>query len=232
MCTYVASASDAETGGEMTNYQKISKSSPAYAIIINNQKFDKENDSRNGSEKDVKSIQQLKKLNIHFEHTLTDLTADEMVGALKYLATKDPNSVTTPDNGKGALKLLNTPEEVIKSYKNIDQMIGGLKSQKSCLKSFENYSCLMVFILTHGSQGGVLMGRDFSETTVEKLAEIFNSEQCKDLKEMPKMFFIQACRGENLEMKTDQSGDQDRNNDNDDENTCKFPIAIKECIIF
>ena len=84
----------------MTNYQKIAKGSPAYAIVINNQKFDKESENRNGSEKDVKSIEGLKKLNICFEHILTDLTAGEMVGALKYLATKDPKCVSTLDNGK------------------------------------------------------------------------------------------------------------------------------------
>ena len=110
MYAYIAT-SDADTGGEMTSYQKIAKDTPVYAIIINNQKFDKESENRNGSEKDVKSIESLKKLNIRFEHTLTDLTAGEMVGALKYLATKDPDSVSTLDNGKGALKLLNTSEE-------------------------------------------------------------------------------------------------------------------------
>ena len=214
--------SDADTGGEMTNYQKITKGSPAYAIIINNQKFGKQN--RDGSEKDVKSIKRLKQININVEHTLTDLTAGEMIGALKYLATKDPESVSTLDNGIGALKLLNTSEEDIKSYKNVEQMKGALiKSKKNRPKSFEKFSCLMVFILTHGSQGGVLKGQGSTDTTVKDLAEIFNSEQCEDLRNKPKLFFIQACRGVSVdEMKFDESGDQDRNNDKDDETTCKL----------
>ena len=188
--------SDADTGGEMTNYQKIAKNYPAYAIIINNQKFEKESNNRGGSEKDVKIIKQLKQINISIEHTLTDLTAEEMVGALKYLATKNPNSVSTLDNGKGALKLLKIPEEEIESYKNIDEIKGGLRSQKKCLKSFEKFSCLMVFILTHGSPGGILKGQDFSNTTVEELAEIFNSEQCEELQKKPKIFLYKPAEAE------------------------------------
>ena len=220
MHTYVVTSDD--TGGEMTNYKKIAEGSPAYAIIINNQKFSKGN--RDGSEKDVKSIKQLKQINISVEHTLTDLTADEMVGALKYLATKDPESVSTLDNGKGALKLLNTSKEEINCYENIEQIKGGLKGKKNHLKGFERFSCLMVFILTHGSEGGVLKGRDSTETHVEELAKIFNSEQCEDLRNKPKLFFIQACRGGSVdEMGFDHSGDQeDRNNDKDDGTTCKF----------
>ena len=211
----------------MTNYQKITKALPAYGIIINNQQFDKES-YRYGSEKDVNSItKQLKSLHIYFEHTLTDLTADEMVGALKFLATKDPDSLLTEGNGKGALKLFKASEKDIKSLRNTDEIRGSLKTQKNPLKGFENYSCLMVFILTHGSQDGKLLGRDSSTTTVKELAEIFNSEKCKDLRGKPKIFFIQACRGKNLdEMKADDSRDQDSDEDKEDGTTCKLSTYV------
>ena len=185
-------------------YPKINKKSQAYAIIINNQHFDNEDLNRDGSEKDEKSIKKLKSLNISFKHVLNDLTAEEMVGALKFLATKDSTKLSTVDNGKGALKLLNVPEERIKEYKTIEEIRGALKLYK--LESFENYSCLMVFILTHGSKGGVLKGRDSNDTTVEELSEIFNCKECEDLKGKPKIFFIQACRGEN-EMRVDSEND-------------------------
>ena len=212
-------------GGEMMNYIKISKNFPAYGVIINNQKF--ETDNRKGSEKDVKSIQQLKKLNVSFEHSLTDLTAEEMVGALKFLATKDPDSISTTNNGKGALKLLKKSEENIKEYKNLDEIKGCLKSDKCHLKSFEKYSCLIVFILTHGSDNGVLKGVDSKDTTVEQLSEIFNSEQCKHLRNKPKIFCIQACRGGNIdEVKADQSGNENYSSDKDIGTTCKLPLSI------
>ena len=221
---YIAVSDDA--GAKMMDYQKITKTLPAYAIIINNQKFDEESQNRDGSEKDVKSIKQLKPINISVEHILTDLSAEEMVGALKFLATKDPNSIDTPGHGAGALKLLNTPEKDIKSYTNIDEIKGAVKTKKGCLKSFENYSCLMVFILTHGSGDGVLIGRKSTDTTtVKELSEIFNSKQCKDLEKKPKIFFIQACRGSDLDdMKADQGGHQDYD---DDGKTCKLPMSSK-----
>ena len=214
-----------DAGVEMMDYSKITKSLPAYAIIINNQNFDKESKNRDGSEKDVKRIKELKKVNIKVEHTLTDLTAEEMVGALKFLATQDPGSISTTGHGEGALKLLNISEEDIKSYTNIDEIRGALKNSKGFLKGFANHSCLMVFILTHGSDDGVLRGRDSTtKTTVKELSEIFNSKQCKDLKEKPKLFFIQACRGSGL----DEDGDQDHD---DDGTTCKFPMGSKVILI-
>ena len=105
---HIATSDTDILGGEMKIYQKISKKRPAYGVIINNQNFDKEGGNREGSEKDVKSIKQLKKLNIKFEHTLTDLTADEMEGALKFLATKDPDSLDQSKlgHGRGALMSL------------------------------------------------------------------------------------------------------------------------------
>lgn len=211
----------------MKDYHKISKSLPAYAVIINNQKFDKEIENRDGSEKDVESIKKLKEININVEHTLTDLTAEEMVGALQFLATQDPDGISTKGHGEGALKLLDTSEEDIKACTNIDEIKGGVKAKKSVLKGFKNYSCLMVFILTHGSDDGVLKGRNSSYTdsytTVKELSEIFNSKQCEELKKIPKLFFIQACRGSEV-MTADQGGDQGGN-------ACKFPMGSKAVIL-
>ena len=76
----------------MTEYSKIQKKLPAYAVIINNQKFGKEGD-REGSDKDVAKLLELQDLNISFEHILTDLTAKEVIGALKFLATRNPEDV-------------------------------------------------------------------------------------------------------------------------------------------
>lgn len=206
----------------MMDYPKINKKCPAYAIIINNQYFVKTSANRDGSDKDVKSIKQLKSLNISFEHTLTDLTADEMVGALTFLATKDSETISIPGHGIGALKLLNFSKEQIEKVKgSVEKMKGILDTSGGKLKSFHSYSCLMVFILTHGSNDGVLKGRDLNEIPVEKLSEIFNSERCKDLAGKPKIFFIQACRGANLdELKADDDANND--DDKDDQVTCKL----------
>lgn len=193
---------------EMMVYPKINEKLPAYAVIINNQNFHDRTKNRSGSEKDVQILKQLDKLNISFEHTLTDLTADEMVGALTFLANKNPE-VPDMGTGIGALKLLNLSEEDIKELKNTDEIKGILRINRKSLKSFNNYSCLMVFILTHGSDDGALVGIDSKPTTVENLSKIFYSEQCKELESKPKIFVIQACRGKQTDVQTDQIGDKD-----------------------
>ena len=214
---FLIAASD--SGAEMTDYSKISKAMPAYAVIINNKEFDKSS-KREGSDKDEKSIKQLKSLNVFVKHTLKDLTADEMVGALKFLATKDPDNLTSVGNGRGALKLLNTAEGKMKKFDTIEKIRGGLIGTDN-LESFEDYSCLMVFIMTHGSNNGILAGRDSSETTVDKLAAVFNSEQCKELAGKPKIFIIQACRGGEVdEMRAD---DYKSDDNKDDQISCKLP---------
>ena len=200
----------------MTEYSKIQKKLPAYAVIINNQKFGKEGD-REGADKDVDKLLELKGLNISFEHVLTDLTAKEIIGALKFLATRNPRDIHSEENGKGALKLLEFSEEDIKELENIGEMRGALKTKK--LQKFDKFSCLMVFLLTHGSKDDELVCLNSTTTTVEELSEIFNSENCQDLKGMPKIFFIQACRGEH-QMEADQPND--KGDKKGDKTKCKY----------
>ncbi|KAK3103955.1 hypothetical protein FSP39_023225 [Pinctada imbricata] len=50
----------------------------------------------------------------------------------------------------------------------------------------------------HG-RGNSLIGSDCSEISVEAVREIFRIEKCPSLSGKPKIFFIQACNGQNLE---------------------------------
>ena len=213
----------------MTEYSKIQKKLPAYAVIINNQKFGKEGD-REGADKDVTKLLELQDLNISFEHVLTDLTAEEIIGALKFLATRNLEDIHSEENGKGALKLFKKfSEERIKEFKNIDQMKGALIGND--LRKFDDFSCLMVFLLTHGSKDDELVCLNSTTTTVEELSEIFNSENCQDLKGMPKIFFMQACRGEH-QMEADQPND--KGDKKGDKTKCKYlntyNILVSQCI--
>ena len=214
---------DADTDPEMMTYPKIQETKPAYAVIINNQKFDDKKLDRKGAKKDVDKLRELDKMNIKLEHVLTDLTAGEMVGALTFLATRD---ASTEENQKGALKLLNIPEKKLQKFNTFQKLEGYLPGvAQSQLKGFDDYSCLMVFILTHGSDDGILLGKDSSTTTVKDLAKIFNSKQCEDLKGKPKMFFIQACRGGDT-LEADDTVGKDHDNDDDREDnhiSCKLP---------
>ena len=61
---------------------------------------------------------------------------------------------------------------------------------------YRQYDCLLVAILTHGVQGK-LYGTDGEKIPVEDLTTLFNGDQCPSLIDKPKIFFLQACRGEN-----------------------------------
>ena len=218
----------------MEKYRKIQKKSPAYGIIINNQSYGGEGD-REGAEKDVEKLQLLKGLNISIEHVLTDFTAQEIIEALRFLATKKADDISSKENGIGALKLLNFSKDDIEEYKEIAEIKVALKTAlKSALKygklhNFAEYSCLMVFISTHGSKDDELVCLEGSTTTVEELSEIFNGENCKDLQGMPKMFFVQACRGEGL-MVADQPSNEEEKEKKVVKTKCKFLyIPIHKC---
>ncbi|CAB3368663.1 Hypothetical predicted protein [Cloeon dipterum] len=60
--------------------------------------------------------------------------------------------------------------------------------------------CLVVAVLTHGSKGE-LYARDHTYDA-EKLWLNFTADRCPSLAGKPKIFFVQACRGDNLDSGT------------------------------
>lgn len=60
-----------------------------------------------------------------------------------------------------------------------------------------NSDCLVVVVMTHGEQG-VLYARD-NKYNVDSLWRPFIGKACPSLIGKPKMFFIQACRGEQFD---------------------------------
>ena len=129
-------------------------------------------------------------IDIH-EYTLRDLKADEITGAFKMLAWHDPESLNDAEID-GALKLFGgdqeralSPSEKKKSlkYKQID---------------FTHYSCFMAFIMSHGDECGIA-GKDYNEgkntVKVVALSSYFTPNKCEGLRNKPKIFFTQACRG-------------------------------------
>ena len=63
---------------------------------------------------------------------------------------------------------------------------------------YQSYDCLMVAILTHGVEGK-LYGTDGKLIPVQDLITLFNGNQCPLLVGKPKIFFLQACRGESCD---------------------------------
>ncbi|XP_057317117.1 caspase-7-like isoform X2 [Hydractinia symbiolongicarpus] len=60
----------------------------------------------------------------------------------------------------------------------------------------ENYDCFVCCILSHGFDGGVY-GNDGRKVKLADIKTIFEGNNCPKLFQKPKLFFIQACQGEN-----------------------------------
>ncbi|XP_070247661.1 caspase-14-like [Myotis yumanensis] len=59
----------------------------------------------------------------------------------------------------------------------------------------DEISCCLVTLMSHGEKG-YLKIRDDERVSLEEIFEMFNNKNCPALKEKPKIFIIQACRGE------------------------------------
>ncbi|XP_012674341.2 caspase-3-like isoform X1 [Clupea harengus] len=59
-------------------------------------------------------------------------------------------------------------------------------------------SCFVCVLLSHGEQG-LLMGADGAHISIRSLASTLTSHNCRTLQGKPKLFFIQACRGQQMD---------------------------------
>ncbi|KAG5270802.1 hypothetical protein AALO_G00172480 [Alosa alosa] len=69
--------------------------------------------------------------------------------------------------------------------------------------------CCAVCLLSHGKEGGVY-GTDGELLELDWVFEAFNNAHCPQLQNKPKMFFIQACRGEEMDNGVDQLDGSER----------------------
>ena len=61
-------------------------------------------------------------------------------------------------------------------------------------KDFTKYDCFVCVILSHGSKDGIY-GTDDEVINIEAITSIFRRDECPSLEGKPKIFLIQACRG-------------------------------------
>ncbi|XP_036359068.1 caspase-3-like [Octopus sinensis] len=64
-------------------------------------------------------------------------------------------------------------------------------------KDHTKYNCFVCVILTHGEDDNQIYGTD-DKVKLDTLVEMLLPERCPSLIGKPKLFFIQACRGQNL----------------------------------
>ncbi|XP_055081055.1 caspase-3-like [Periophthalmus magnuspinnatus] len=72
--------------------------------------------------------------------------------------------------------------------------------EKVSNEDHSNNASFVCFILSHGNEEGI-NGTD-DTVKLEKLTKYFKGDECKTLIGKPKLFFLQVCRGENLDSGT------------------------------
>ena len=71
-----------------------------------------------------------------------------------------------------------------------DQILSILENNKY------NNDCLMYFISCHGDLGGIIYDSEENKIPLISIFEQFNNQNCIQLRNKPKIYFIDACRGD------------------------------------
>lgn len=72
---------------------------------------------------------------------------------------------------------------------------------KIAKEDHSKYDAFVCCILSHGCEKGIY-GKDWNCIPISEIRSIFKGDSCKSLREKPKIFFIQACRGKDRDMGT------------------------------
>jgi len=82
----------------------------------------------------------------------------------------------------------------------IRQNLDGLEilkvAQEMALKDHSNYAAFVFCIMSHGDKKDVIYGVDNRKAGIEDLMCEFTATNCPTLENKPKLFFVQACRGQ------------------------------------
>ncbi|NXI73960.1 CASPA protein, partial [Anseranas semipalmata] len=87
----------------------------------------------------------------------------------------------------------------VKTY--TDQTSGQIKELMQTwqhLKDHKDRDCFVCCILSHG-ESGAIYGKDGELVSIRTIMSHFTAKQCPQLAEKPKLFFIQACQGKEIQ---------------------------------
>ncbi|XP_006127417.1 caspase-2 isoform X1 [Pelodiscus sinensis] len=93
----------------------------------------------------------------------------------------------------------------------------------SQLQAHRDVDSCIVALLSHGIEGGIY-GVDGKLLQLQEIFRLFDNANCPNLQNKPKMFFIQACRGD----ETDRGVDQKDGKERSDSPGCEESDANKE----
>ncbi|MGH0117645.1 UNVERIFIED_CONTAM: hypothetical protein FKN15_041837 [Acipenser sinensis] len=82
-----------------------------------------------------------------------------------------------------------------------DQTAGEIRStmERYRQQDHSNRDCFVCCILSHGLKGAI-EGTDGSSVSIREITSYFTGSSCPSLKEKPKVFFIQACQGQKIQI--------------------------------
>ncbi|KAL6039043.1 hypothetical protein STEG23_007173, partial [Scotinomys teguina] len=99
-------------------------------------------------------------------------------------------------------------ESTMKSDPTAEQFLEELENFQQTIDNWEEpVSCAFVVLMAHGEEG-LLEGEDEKMVRLEDLFEVLNNKNCKALRGKPKVYIIQACRGEHRDLGEKMDGDQ------------------------
>ncbi|NXN34595.1 CASPA protein, partial [Nycticryphes semicollaris] len=87
----------------------------------------------------------------------------------------------------------------VKTYKNqTSKEIKNLMQNWQHLEDHKDRDCFICCILSHG-ESGAIYGKDEELVSIRMIMSHFTAKQCPQLAEKPKLFFIQACQGKEIQ---------------------------------
>ncbi|XP_078375995.1 caspase-3-like isoform X2 [Oculina patagonica] len=73
-------------------------------------------------------------------------------------------------------------------------------------KDHSNFDAFVFVVMSHGGERDVIYGVDGRKTSIEDLMTEFKAPNCPTLRNKPKLFFIQTCRGQEKESSSATTG--------------------------
>uniref|UniRef100_A0A8C6G519 Caspase-14 n=1 Tax=Mus spicilegus TaxID=10103 RepID=A0A8C6G519_MUSSI len=104
-------------------------------------------------------------------------------------------------------------ESTMKRDPTAQQFLEELDEFQQTIDNWEEpVSCAFVVLMAHGEEG-LLKGEDEKMVRLEDLFEVLNNKNCKALRGKPKVYIIQACRGEHRDPGEELRGDEELDGD-------------------
>ena len=102
-------------------------------------------------------------------------------------------------DGQGLAAVFKQLSFVVHTYVNMTSFDMEKAFTEAAEKQSREYDCFVAIILTHGWKQNLLLGVEGGYVSLDNIISKFNNQNCKELIGKPKLFFIQACRGEQFD---------------------------------